>query len=103
MKNPKDSANRGRKRKRPDDVEFAANTDGAKCEEHAPEPNQEEKKNASENSECKFNFHSDIFGYSSLLNLLHTIPIFPRLASLLDVSQCAHHHIHVGCGFLLHN
>ena len=24
-------------------------------------------------------------------------------ASLFDVSQCAHHHIHVGCGFLLHN
>ena len=103
MENLEVPANRGRKRKRPDDVEFAENTDDAKCEEHAPEPNQEEKKNASDATECNFNFHSDIFGYSSLLHLLHTIHIFPRLASLLDVSQCAHHHIHVGCGFLLHN
>ena len=103
MENQRVPANRGRKRPRTDDVKFAGNTDDAQCEEHAPEPNQEEKKNASDATECNFNFHSDNFGNSSLLYLLQTIPIFPRLASLLDVSQCAHHHIHVGCGFLLHN
>ena len=70
--------NNSRKRQRTnDDVKFLPeNIEDEKCEEHGPEPNQEHKHNASNASAC--NFHTD-FGYSSLLYLLQTIPIFPHL------------------------
>ena len=76
MENQTSNANNGWKRQRTSRVKFAANIDDANSAEHGPEPNQEHKHNASNASAC--NFHTD-FGYSSLLYLLQTIPIFPHL------------------------
>ena len=84
MENQTSNANNGRKRQRTSRVKFAANIDDANREEHGPEPNQEQKQNASDATECNFlrppqtkDAHN--FGYSSLLHLLQTIPIFPHL------------------------